>query len=226
MVLIRKNSIFSLLVAATLPASLSGTLAAQDAANILQRTRQALDPHFVEISGTIRYKKITQPFSLTHQKGKASIKTNGAPTPITFSVQSANTVQHTHQVIAPGIPLSPSDLIWSWLRSREPSFLGSALFKTRKTWRLSIPDPLNQHAHTQVWIDQASYAPLKAEYYDQNILSRRTELISGQKINGQWLPREIRIEKFSHAGQRLPASRSYVEISEYQGNNSSTKKTP
>lgn len=210
----RLQALLSLLSLVSLYVLAPVSAMAQDAGDILQQTRQAFGVQSLKIAGTVRHQKVTQPFALEHHDGKLILKTGDTST--SFRGPSSNVSHYSHQAIAPGIPLSHSDLIWSWLWSREPYLLGPAQLRTRKTWQINVPDAANARAHTKVWIDQENYAPLKTEYYDKNQLSRRTELVSGQKINGVWLPREIRIEKFVPPGSRRP-SRSYVEISEYRG---------
>lgn len=193
----------------------SASAPAQDAADILRQSRQSFGAKYLEIAGTVRHQKFTKPFSLEHRNGDSILRTGNTSTSFTGGLGSSSRGPYTHQSIAPGIPLSHSDLIWSWLWSRNPSFLGPAQYRTRKTWKIHVPDTESANSHTKVWIDQENYAPLKAEHYNKNQLSRRTELVSGQKINGVWLPREIRIEKFIPPGSPRPASRSYVEISKY-----------
>lgn len=215
MEIIKKSSIRRLKALSVLfVLSISNALA-QDATDILQQTRQAIGAHSLKVEGTVRHQKAIKPFSLEHRGGKSIIKTGDTST--SFGGQSTTPSRYSHQSIDPGIPLSHSDLIWSWLWlwSREASLLGPSQFRTRKAWKINVPDEANAHAYTKVWIEQTSYAPLKTEYYEKNQLSLRTELVSGQKINGYWLPRKIRIEKFVPPGSRHP-TRSYVEISGYR----------
>jgi negative regulator of sigma E activity len=65
----------------------------------------------------------------------------------------------------------------------------------------------------RVWLDEASGALLRIEGFDwQGKLLRRFEVVSGQRIDGQWMLKQMRIEKFSPENSSRPTGRSYLEI--------------
>jgi hypothetical protein len=41
---------------------------------------------------------------------------------------------------------------------------------------------------------------------------RRFEVVSGQRIDGQWMLKQMRIERFTPESSTRPAARSYLEI--------------
>jgi negative regulator of sigma E activity len=65
----------------------------------------------------------------------------------------------------------------------------------------------------RVWLDQASGALLRIEGFDwQGRLLRRFEVVSGQRIDGQWMLKQMRIERFSPESSTRAIGRSYLEI--------------
>jgi hypothetical protein len=65
----------------------------------------------------------------------------------------------------------------------------------------------------RVWLDEESGALMRIEGYDwQGKLLRRFEVVSGQRIDGQWMLKQMRIERFDPKDGTRPADRSYLEI--------------
>jgi hypothetical protein len=189
----------------------------QEASDILEKTRQAMNMKSIEVFGQLHHGKQTRSFHLLHQNGTANLQVEGLNAPLEFDVSHARQHPRFHQAILRDMPFAPADIIWSWLWSKNAQTVGTQKLRSRKTWQLDISEDQSNSGRTQIWVDQKSYAPLKIETFDQeNQLGRRIELISTQVINGKWVPKKIRVEKFIPDRQPSTASRSYIELSKYR----------
>jgi Outer membrane lipoprotein-sorting protein len=73
-------------------------------------------------------------------------------------------------------------------------------------------NPNIAYASVRVWVAKQSGAMLRAEAFDaQSRLVKKFEVISGQKIEGKWFLKQMRIERYDPATGNL-ASRTYLEI--------------
>ena len=71
----------------------------------------------------------------------------------------------------------------------------------------------SEFAVVRVWLDKASGALLRIEGFDwEGRLLRRFEVVSGQRIDGQWMLKQMRIERFGPDSSSRPLGRSYLEI--------------
>jgi hypothetical protein len=71
----------------------------------------------------------------------------------------------------------------------------------------------SEFAVVRVWLDDASGALLRIEGYDwEGRLLRRFEVVSGQRIDGRWMLKQMRIERFRADDPSRPEGRSYLEI--------------
>lgn len=78
--------------------------------------------------------------------------------------------------------------------------------------RLNAPSKRTQYAYVMLWVGKDSGALLRAEGYDdKDRVIKRFEVVSGQKIEGKWYLKQMRIENVDPDTQRV-ASRTYLEI--------------
>ena len=67
-------------------------------------------------------------------------------------------------------------------------------------------------ASARLWIDQESGALLRIEGYNRDgKLLRRFEVISAQKIDGQWMLKQMRVETLDPETKKI-LNRTYLEI--------------
>jgi negative regulator of sigma E activity len=63
-----------------------------------------------------------------------------------------------------------------------------------------------------VWIDKASAALLRIEGYDrEGKLTKRFEVVSAQKIDGQWMLKQMRVERIDPATRKTNGI-TYLEV--------------
>jgi negative regulator of sigma E activity len=64
----------------------------------------------------------------------------------------------------------------------------------------------------RVWIDKASAALLRIEGYDhEGRLAKRFEVVSAQKIDGQWMLKQMRVERIDPATRKTNGI-TYLEV--------------
>jgi hypothetical protein len=112
------------------------------------------------------------------------------------------------------------DLSLRFLYWPSPVLGGEETVRTRPCWKIDLQAPADEPVYgvARVWIDKDSGAILRIEGYDkQGLLLRRFEIVSAQKINGLWMLRQMRIERFN-PGNPSPVSRRYLEVLGETGN--------
>lgn len=113
-----------------------------------------------------------------------------------------------------GTNLTYEDLALRLLYWPRPKLLGEESIRTLRSWKIELQAPKGQSQYgvARVWIDQASGAIVRMEGYDrQGRLTKRFEVISGQKIAGRWMLKTMRIESIDPA-TRKPVSRTRLVI--------------
>jgi hypothetical protein len=113
-----------------------------------------------------------------------------------------------------GTPITYEDLALRLLYWPKPKLIGEDVIRTRPAWKLEIQAPRGQSQYgvARLWIDKESGAALRIEGYDRNgYLMKRFEVISGQKIHGQWMLRTMRVESYDPQTHKV-ADRTYLEV--------------
>ena len=111
-----------------------------------------------------------------------------------------------------GTDLSYEDLALRFVYWPKATLLGEDTFELRKVWR-------TQYSSVNLWVDKESGALLKAEAYNwdnPSKLVKRFQVNGGQKLEGKWYLKEMRIENIdSETGKAK--SRSYLNITGLAG---------
>ena len=110
--------------------------------------------------------------------------------------------------------LSYEDLALRFVYWSRATITGEDSIKTRAAWKLLLNAPTHRTEYSSVnlWVDKDSGALLRADAYDwQGKLIKRFEVISGQKIEGRWYLKQMRIESLDPADAKV-RSRTYMEI--------------
>lgn len=98
-----------------------------------------------------------------------------------------------------------------WPKSR---IVGEETIKTLSCWKIQLeaPSKSSNYADVILWVDKKNGSLMRAEAYNSNReLVKRFEVLSGQKIEGRWYLKQMRIESFDPKAQRV-LSRTYLEI--------------
>ncbi len=206
---------------------ISGALRGQDAESILQAARmnptsrpailkaqirgdQSATPLIIRLKDHLVRYKFTNPeqsilLKLTSSETQLSEQLNGVTKPISPS--------HRHDQIR-NTGITYEDLSLGFLYWPHPVVQGEESVKTRPAWKIDLQAPTNEPLYgvARVWIDKESGAILRIEGYDKKgLLIRRFEVISGQRIDGLWMLKQMRIESFI-PGSPNAISRNYLEI--------------
>ncbi len=110
--------------------------------------------------------------------------------------------------------ISFEDLALKFLYWKNPKILGEETIRTRKTWKMELQAPRGQSQYgvARLWIDQAGGALMRVEGFDdKGRLIRRFEVISAQKIEDQWMLKQMRIETIDPETKKTK-SRTYLEV--------------
>ncbi len=113
-----------------------------------------------------------------------------------------------------GSSLTYEDLALRFLYWPEAKYLGKEKIRLRDAHRLELHPHNRQsvYAVARVWIDQASGALLRVEGYDWNgRLTKRFEVVSAQKIDGQWFLKSMKVESFDPETREV-TDRSYLDV--------------
>ncbi len=113
-----------------------------------------------------------------------------------------------------GTDLTFEDLALKFLYWSHASIEGRDSIRTRDAWKLLLvaPSHRTQYARVELWVDKESGALLEAEATDwQGHVSKRFEVISGQKFDNRWYLKQMRIETLDPASGHV-RSRTYLEI--------------
>ena len=106
------------------------------------------------------------------------------------------------------------DLALKFLYWKNPELLGSETVRSRDAWKIEVLSPADssQYGAVRVWIDKASAALLRIEGYDrEGKLAKRFEVVSAQKIDGQWMLKQMRVERIDPA-TRKTTGMTYLEV--------------
>ena len=106
------------------------------------------------------------------------------------------------------------DLALKFLYWKNPKLLGSETVRSREAWKIEVlaPADSSQYGAVRVWIDKASAALLRIEGYDrEGKLAKRFEVVSAQKIDGQWMHKQMRVERIDPATRKTTGI-TYLEV--------------
>jgi hypothetical protein len=113
-----------------------------------------------------------------------------------------------------GTGITYEDLALQFLYWRNPAIIGEETIKTRPAWKFEIQAPRtrSQYGVARLWIDKGSGALMRMEGYDpRGKLRRRFEVLSVQKLDGQWMLKQMRVETLDPDTRKI-LDRTYLEI--------------
>ena len=113
-----------------------------------------------------------------------------------------------------GTSVTYEDLALKFLYWPDARVTGENSIRSRNCWKLELkaPSRQSQYSNVYLWVDKASGAIMRMDAFNwQGQLAKRFEVISGQKIEGRWFLKQMRIEEFA-AGTNKVQTRTYLEI--------------
>ena len=220
----RKEIASCLLIAMS---ALSADAAAPSAKEILASVRMQQAQQETDLQGQLRQDATVVPFRLT-QTGPVIRYSFANPSEalqlrlgetdsrleeITRSgVEKIAPAQFDHKVR--GTAVTYEDLSLKFLYWPKAQVMGEENINTRSCWKLQLMAPSRQSQYSSVflWVDKAGGALMRLEGFDWNgNLAKRFHVISGQKIEGRWFLKQMRIEEMQ-PGTNKVQSRTYLEI--------------
>ena len=127
-------------------------------------------------------------------------------------VEKIAPAQFDHKVRGTGVTYE--DLALKFLYWQTGRVTGENEIRTVACWKLEMKAPSRQSQYSNVWlwVGKENGALMKMEAYDWNAkLSKRFEVVSGQKIEGRWFLKEMRIEEMDPATGKVK-TRTYLDI--------------
>ncbi|HYJ06941.1 MAG TPA: outer membrane lipoprotein-sorting protein [Chthoniobacterales bacterium] len=113
-----------------------------------------------------------------------------------------------------GTGVTYEDLALKFLYWPDARVTGENSIRSRNCWKLELkaPSRQSQYSNVYLWVDKASGAIMRMDAFDwKGQLSKRFEVISGQKIDDRWFLKQMRIEEFA-PGTNKVQTRTYLEI--------------
>jgi hypothetical protein len=127
-------------------------------------------------------------------------------------VEKIAPAQFDHKVRGTGVTYE--DLALRFLYWQTGRVTGENEIRTVSCWKLEMKAPSRQSQYSNVWlwVGKENGALMKMEAYDWNAkLLKRFEVVSGQKIDGRWFLKELRIEELD-PGTGKVKTRTYLDI--------------
>ena len=113
-----------------------------------------------------------------------------------------------------GTAVTYEDLALRFLYWPNARVIGDDTIQLVDCWRLELRSPprQSQYSTVRIWVQKEGPAVMKVEGYDANgKLVKRFTVVSGQKIEGRWFLKQMRIETFDPATAKVK-TRTYLEI--------------
>jgi hypothetical protein len=117
--------------------------------------------------------------------------------------------------VVEGSDVTVEDLSLGFLYWPDATVRGRETVRSRGTWVVDLRPGRrgSEFAVVRVWVDRDSGALMRIEGFDrQGRLLRRFEVVSGQRIGGRWMLKQMRVERFNPENPARPEARSYLEI--------------
>lgn len=150
-------------------------------------------PFKIVVDGAVRY-QFTDPdqeliLEMTEDEARLTERVGGKSAPV-------RPARFDESVRGSG--LTYEDLSLQFLYWKDPKIIGEESIRTFKAWKMEIQAPrggASQYGVARIWIDQKNGALLRVEGYNmQGKLIRRFEMVSVQKLEGQWMLKNMRVE--------------------------------
>lgn len=205
---------------------------APDARELLRRARINHISQSAELEARLRTRSGEIPFAIRLRDGRIEYQFSAPEETVTLVLrddQSELTLRRGGRTVAlgpkdSGVPLrdtllSYDDLAMRFLYWPVARVIGEEIFRSRPAWRVELHPGTRASLYgaVRVLLDKASGALLRIEGYDwEGRLVRRFEVVSVQKIEGQFFLKSMRIEGFDPESRRV-TGRIYLDVSAIKG---------
>ncbi len=192
---------------------------------LLQLARLGSTSQQVTLRGQLRAGGDVAPFTLAVDFGKLRFSFDRPPRVLevrlgeeeagVFDGQGRVIKKGMQEPVAEGTDVTAEDLALGFLYWPDARLLGEEKVRGRSAWKIELRPGTrgSEFAVVRLWQDKDSGALLRIEGFDwQGKILRRFEVVSGQRIDGQWMLKQMRIERFGPDDSTRPVTRSYFEI--------------
>lgn len=196
-----------------------------DPQELLQVARLASTSQQVQVRGQLRSGERLSPFQLDVNQGRLRFAFNqpervfevrfGDEESGVFDAQGRRLLKGMNEPVTPEAEVTVEDLSLGFLYWPDARLLGRESVRSRPAWKIELRPQRDgtEYAVVRLWLDTESGALLRIEGFDGGgRLARRFEVVSGQRIDGRWMLKQMRIEKFLPDNSKRPVRRSYLEI--------------
>jgi hypothetical protein len=182
----------------------------QDFAGRLRQQDGSIIPFRIRFNGAEIYFKFSNPDETLRLKlqDEGSVLTqqtaNGA--------QTVSGIRLTQAVR--GTDISYEDLALRFIYWNNAQLEGEQLIGVFPCWIVLVRPSTRYTAYgsVRIWVPKGKSGLVQAEAFDtQSRLLKRFKVVSGQEVNGKWILKQMRIERFDPQTGKL-ASRTYLEI--------------
>ncbi|HEX4629740.1 MAG TPA: outer membrane lipoprotein-sorting protein [Chthoniobacterales bacterium] len=220
----KKSIVFACALAG---ASLASAASAPSAKEILESVRLQQAKQQLELQGQLREGPVVIPFRLT-QTGPIIRYSFTKPDEalqlrlgdndsrleeITGDkLEKISPAQFDHKVRNTAVTYE--DLSLRFLYWPNAKVIGDDTIQMVDCWMLELraPPRQSQYGTVRLWVQKNGAAIMKVEGYDANgKLAKRFMVVSGQKIEGRWFLKQMRIEEMDASTGKVKA-RTYLEI--------------
>ncbi len=207
--------------------ALTATAPPPSAKEILESVRLQQAQQQIELEGQLREDEKVIPFRLS-QKGPV-IRYSFLNPEEALQLRLGDNDSRLEEVTREGVEkISPAqfdkkvrgtgvtyeDLALKFLYWPNARIGGENSIRTRNCWKVELkaPSRQSQYSNIYLWVDKEGGALMRMDGFDwSGQLAKRFEVISGQKIEGRWFLKQMRIEEFV-AGTTKVRTRTYLEI--------------
>ena len=206
-------------------APVRGLAAGPDPQELLKVARMASTQQEAFLRGRLRSGPQSAPFTLRVDFGKLRFAFENPErvyevrleedSSAVYDAKGRSLRRGMQEPVADGAPVTVEDLSLGFLYWPDARLLGEESVRGRGAWKIELRPGRrgSEFAVVRVWLDRASGALLRIEGFDwEGKLLRRFEVVSGQRIDGRWMLKQMRIEKFAPDNATRPVDRSYLEI--------------
>jgi hypothetical protein len=194
---------------AILAAARVNPLGSSIALNAQLRAGSTTTPFRIVVDGAVRY-QFDSPeqeliLELKDDGSKLSERTGGKTAPIK-AARFDNSVR--------GTGITYEDLALRFLYWKNPKILAEESVRGRKAWKIEVQSgrDSSQYGVARLWVDKESGALLRIEGYNRDgKLLRRFEVVSAQKLGGQWMLKQMRVEMLDPETKKV-INRTYLEV--------------
>ncbi len=218
---------FRILLVLVFSSMLAQVHADADAESILRSARVNPLGQPIVLDAQLRAGGVKVPFQIAVRDGKISYLFSDPAQEILLGFgDEASTLEErkdgkTHAVSSArfddsvrGGLLTYEDLALRFLYWKNPKLIGEEKVGPSTAYKIEIPAPptATEYGVVRVWVDKKQGALTKIEGYDrQGRLSKVFSVNSVQKIDGQWMLKQMRVERIDPE-TRKATLRTYLEI--------------